>query len=146
MDTVIRGVFIYMFLLVVFRISGKRTLASISTFDFVLVLILSETVQQGLIEADSSITNAVLLVLTLGGIDILFSELKARFPKLARLIDSTPVVVVKDGQILPRPMKKERVDEADILTAAREQQGISRLDEIAYAIVEETGHISIVPK
>jgi len=146
MDTIMRGVFIYMFLMVVFRFSGKRTLAAISTFDFVLVLIISETVQQGLIDNDNSITNAVLLVLTLGGLDIMFSELKAKFPKLSRLIDSCPVVVMKQGELLREPMSKERVDEWDVLAAARAQHGISRMDEIDYAVVEESGCISIIPK
>jgi uncharacterized membrane protein YcaP (DUF421 family) len=146
MDSVIRGVVVYMFLLLVFRISGKRSLASITTFDFVLVLILSETVQQALIDNDNSFTNAALLVVTIMGIDVLLSHVKSWSPKLDRILDSAPVVVIKEGEILRGRMAQERVDDADILTAARESQGISRLDEIDYAVVEQSGGITVVPK
>jgi uncharacterized membrane protein YcaP (DUF421 family) len=146
MDSLIRGAVIYVFLLVIFRIAGKRALSSMTTFDFVLVLIISETVQQALIDSDNSMTNAVLLVLTLVGFDIAMSHVKTRFPSFEKMLDSSPVVVVHSGDQQEYKMKKERVDEADILFAARHQEGISRLDEIDYAIVEQSGDITVIPK
>jgi uncharacterized membrane protein YcaP (DUF421 family) len=146
MDTVIRALCVYVFLLVVLRISGKRTLSNMTPFDFVLVLILSETVQQAMIDDDNSMTNALLLVTTLIGLDVLLSLLKNRFPALERLIDSTPVVVMQDGELNRDRMKGERVGEDDILSAARQQEGVGRLDEIDYAVVEQTGDITIIPK
>ena len=146
MDSILRGLFVYLFVFLIFRISGKRTLANISTFDLVLTLIISETLQQALIDDDNSMTNAILLVLTLVGIDILLSLLKERSPRLERLLDSTPAIVVKDGECLQDVMIKERVDEADLLNAARQHHGISKLDEIDYAVVEKSGEITIVPK
>lgn len=146
MDAVIRGIVIYVFLMVVLRISGKRSLSSMNTFDFVLVLILSETVQQAMIDNDNSMTNAALLVTTLIGIDILLSYLKRRFPHLGKALDSTPVVIIKEGELLKDRMRGERVDEEDILSSAREHEGISRLDEIDYAVVEQNGSITIMPK
>lgn len=146
MDTVIRALCVYFFLLVVLRISGKRTLANMTPFDFVLVLILSETVQQAMIDDDNSITNAVLLVTTLIGVDVLLSLLKGRFPAMERLMDSTPVVIIQDGELKRDRMAAERVEEDDVLAAARKQEGISRLNEIDYAVVETSGDITIVPK
>ena len=146
MDSVIRGICVYIFLLVVLRISGKRSLSSMTPFDFVLVLILSETVQQAMIDNDSSMTNAMLLVVTLIGLDILLSVLKLKIPALAKAIDSTPVLVMNEGKMQRDCMKAERVDEEDILSAARHQEGISRLDEIDYAIVEQSGDISVIPR
>jgi uncharacterized membrane protein YcaP (DUF421 family) len=146
MDSVIRGLCVYLFLLIVLRISGKRSISSMTPFDFVLVLILSETVQQAMIDDDSSLTNAMLLVVTLIGFDILLSILKMKIPALGRAIDSTPVVIMKQGEMDRSSMKAERVDEQDILSHARAQEGISRLDEIDYAIVEQDGSITIVPK
>jgi uncharacterized membrane protein YcaP (DUF421 family) len=146
MDTVIRALCVYAFLLIVLRISGKRTLSNMTPFDFVLVLILSETVQQAMIDDDNSMTNAVLLVTTLIGVDVLLSLLKGRFPALERLIDSTPVVVMQDGELKRERMKGERVGEDDILSAARQQEGVGRLDEIDYAVVEQNGDITIIPK
>ena len=146
MDSVIRGLSVYIFLLIILRISGKRSLSSMTPFDFVLVLILSETVQQAMIDNDSSMTNALLLVVTLIGFDILLSVLKLKIPALAKAIDSTPVLVMKEGKMQRSCMKAERVDEQDILSAARAQEGIGRLDEIDYAIVEQNGDISVIPK
>ena len=146
MDTVIRGLCVYLFLLIVLRISGKRSLSSMTPFDFVLVLILSETVQQAMIDNDSSMTNAMLLVVTLIGFDILLSILKLKIPALGRAIDSTAVVIMKQGEIERSSMKAERVEEDDILSAARAQEGISRLDQIDYAVVEQDGSITVVPR
>ena len=146
MDTVIRALCVYIFLLVVLRISGKRTLSNMTPFDFVLVLILSETVQQAMIDDDNSITNAVLLVTTLIGLDVLLSLLKERFPGLGRLMDSTPVVIIQDGEIKRDRMRAERVEDDDVLSAARKQEGVSRLDQIDYSVVEQSGDITIVPK
>ena len=146
MDTVIRGVVVYLFLLLVLRISGKRSLSSITVFDFVLVLILSETVQQAMIDNDNSMTNAFLLVLTLIGFDVLLSLTKRKFRRVERIIDGTPVLVIREGEILWERMHKERVDDGDILAAARELAGISRLDEIDYAVVEQSGNITVIPK
>src|SRR5688572_19794735 len=146
MDTVIRGLCVYLFLLIILRISGKRSISSMTPFDFVLILILSETVQQAMIDNDNSMTNAMLLVVTLIGFDILLSVLKMKIPALARAIDSTPVVIMKQGEIERSSMKAERVEEDEILSAARAQEGISRLDQIDYAVVEQDGRITVVPK
>ena len=146
MDSVIRGLCVYLFLLIVLRVSGKRSISSMTPFDFVLILILSETVQQAMIDNDNSMTNAMLLVVTLIGFDILLSILKMKIPALARAIDSTPVVIMKQGELERSRMKAERVEADEILSAARAQEGISRLDQIDYAVVEQDGRITIVPK
>ncbi|MBA3659010.1 MAG: DUF421 domain-containing protein [Gemmatimonadales bacterium] len=146
MSSVMRAVVVYLFLLALFRLAGKRSLSQVTTFDLVLTLIISEAVQQALISDDNSMTNAFLLVLTLVGLDILLSFIKQRSQRLSRLLDGTPVVVVEDGRLLRDRMKRERVDEGDILHAAREHQGLASLDEIAYAVVERSGGITVVPK
>ena len=146
MDTVLRAVFVYITLLVIFRISGRRTMASITTFDFVLTLIISEAIQQAMIDTDYSVTNAFLLVLTLIALDIGLSLLKQRSKTLERLMDGTPVVVMRDGEMRRVAMRNERVDEEDILGAARAQEGLERLDQVRHAVVEATGNITVVPK
>jgi uncharacterized membrane protein YcaP (DUF421 family) len=146
MDSIIRGAVVYVIMLFIFRMAGKRTLASIDTFDLVLTLIISETLQQALIDDDNSMTNALLLVLTLIGLDILLSILKTRFPALESVLDSTATVVVKGGKMQHEALSKERVDESDLLAAARQHHGKSTMDEIAYAVVEKSGEITVVPK
>ena len=145
MESVIRAALVYCFLLVIFRLSGKRTLGEATTFDLVLLLIISEAVQQALVDSDNSITNAVLLVGTLVGIDIGLSLLKRRAPWLEKVIDDVPLVLVEPGRPDMERMAKCRVDEEDILEAARLQRGLERMDQVKYAVLERNGKIAIIP-
>jgi uncharacterized membrane protein YcaP (DUF421 family) len=133
-------------LLVIFRISGRRNLSSITIFDFVLLLIITETTQQALLGEDWSITNSVLLIITLLGIDLGLALWKQRSRILGQLIDGLPVILVDDGNLLYDRMRKRQMDESDILTAARESRGLERMEQIKYAVLECSGGISIIPK
>jgi uncharacterized membrane protein YcaP (DUF421 family) len=135
----------YCFLLVIFRLSGKRTLAQTTTFDFVLLLIVSEATQNALVGTNSSMTYAFLVIVTLVGIDVALSLLKQRWPSLERWIDGVPMAIVRNGRPLKENMRQARIDESDILTAARERQGLATMDEIGLAVLERNGQISIVP-
>ncbi|GMU24429.1 MAG: hypothetical protein AMXMBFR13_45030 [Phycisphaerae bacterium] len=146
MDAVIRGVSIYVFLLLIFRVAGRRTLAEMTSFDFVLLLIISEATQQSLLGDDFSITNGMLLIFTLIGVDIGLSLVKSWAPRVEKWIDGVPTVLIDNGKLLKDRMAHARVDEEDILTDARRLQGIERLDQIKYAVLERSGGISIIPR
>lgn len=146
MDSILRGIAVYIFLLFIFRIAGKRTLSQTTTFDLVLLLIISETTQQAMVDDDHSVTNGILLILTLVGMTILLSVLKQRFPKLDLALEGAPLILVDQGKPLKDRMDKCRVDESEILSAARMTQGVASMDEIEYAILERNGDISIIPK
>jgi uncharacterized membrane protein YcaP (DUF421 family) len=146
MDLVLRGIVVYLVLLLIFRISGKRSLRNATTFDFVMLLIVAETTQQALVGDDASVTGAFLLVVVLVGTDILLSVLKRWSPRIDRLLEGQPLVILRDGVPLRNRMDIERVDDEDILSAARETRGINRLDEIARAVLERNGAISIEPR
>jgi len=146
MDAVIRAFVVYAFLLLVFRIAGKRTLAQTSSFELVLLLIISETVQQAMVNDDHSITNGFLLSLTLVSITIALSWVKQRFPKVDRWLEEEALIILENGKPHKDRMDKVRVDEKEILHAARKLQGINSLEEIKYAILESDGEITIVPK
>jgi uncharacterized membrane protein YcaP (DUF421 family) len=146
MDSVLRGVAIYFILLVILRVSGRRTLGQMTTFDFVLLLIIAETTQQALLGEDFSLTNAGLLIVTLIAVDIGLSLLRERWPRLGRLIEGLPLILVEDGRLIKERVEQSRVDEEDILAAARQSQGIERMDQIKYAVLERNGGISIIPK
>ncbi|HLL51494.1 MAG TPA: YetF domain-containing protein [Thermomicrobiales bacterium] len=146
MDSVVRAAAVYLVLLLLFRIVGKRSLGETGAFDFVLLLIIAEATQQAMIDDDNSMTNAFLIIVTLLALNIGFSILKQRSPLVDRLIDDVPVLIVVDGNPIKDRMDRARVDERDILQAARETQGLARLDEIKYAVLERDGAISVVPK
>ncbi len=146
MDAVLRASAIYFFLLFIFRLSGKRSIAQITTFDLILLLIISEATQQALLGQDFSLTNAFLVILTLVGIDIGLSLLKQRSPRFEKILEDEPLIIVEEGRPLLDRMKKVRVDEEDVLIAARVLQGLERMDQIKYAVLERNGGISIIPK
>ena len=146
MDAVLRTATIYLFLLVLFRLAGKRTLSEVTPFEFVLLLIIGEATQQGLLGEDVSVTNALLVVTTFIVIDIGLGLLKQRLPSLERAVEGTPIVVFADGKPLQDRMDRARIDESDILAAAREKQGLERLDQVKFAVLERSGGISIIPR
>ena len=146
MESIIRALVVYLVLLIVFRFSGKRSLSETTSFDLILLLIISETIQQALVDGDNSITNALLLVLTLVGADVVLSLVKQKSSFVERWVDGMPLVVVKDGAMIKDRADHERIDESDILEAARELQGLERLDDVKYAVLERGGNITIVPK
>lgn len=145
MEPVLRAAAMYMILLVLFRIAGRRTLAEASTFDFVLLLIISEATQQAMTGSDYSVTNALLVIGTLILLDVLFTFLLNRFRGLDKAVNGLPLVVVAQGQPLRERMASARVDEYDVLEAARRTRGLERMDQIKFAVLERSGGISIIP-
>lgn len=146
MESVLRGAAIYLILLVIMRISGRRTMAQMTAFDFVLLLIIAETTQQALMGDDFSITNAAILIITLVVLDIALSYLKTGSPLADKLLDGIPTVLIRDGKLDERALKKSRMDEDDILASARHSQGLEKMSDIKHAVLEVDSGISIVPK
>ncbi|MGK6352630.1 DUF421 domain-containing protein [Parapedobacter sp. DT-150] len=145
MEVFFRGVAIYLFLLVLFRVLGKRSLAETTTFDFVLLLIVGEATQQALLGDDFSVTHALVLITILMGVDMVFSTLKIKYKKLDRLLEGTPLILVDHGKPLEGRMKEARVDAEDIMEAARISHGLEQMSQIKYAVLERDGQISIIP-
>jgi uncharacterized membrane protein YcaP (DUF421 family) len=145
METILRTLAVYGFLLVIFRLAGKRAMADTDTFDFVVLLIISEATQQALVGDDYSLTTAFLVFTTLIGCGLLLAVIKQRSSGAARILDGLPVVIIDDGKLLHDRMAKLHVDEQDVLEAGRCQEGIGTIEEIRYAVLERNGQISVVP-
>ncbi|TBN39031.1 DUF421 domain-containing protein [Paracoccus subflavus] len=146
MDSVIRGIAIYVVLLAATRLTGRRTLAQMTPFDLVLLLIIAETTQQALLGDDFSITNALVLIVTLFATDVLLAFLKTRSFRIASWLDGHPTVLISNGRIDHHALRRSRVSTDEILMTAREQNGLKSLDEIDAAVLEISGGISIIPK
>ena len=145
MDSVLRSAAIYIVVLFVFRVAGRRTLSELTTFDFVLLLVIGEATQQALLGDDFSITNAFIVIVSLVGMDITLTYIKRKSTRIAKLIDGESMIIVEYGRVLDRRIQKSRIDQDDILQAARTTQGLERLDQIKFAILEKDGKISIIP-
>jgi uncharacterized membrane protein YcaP (DUF421 family) len=146
MDTILRGIAIYVVVFIVFRVAGRRTLSEITTFDLVLLLIISEATQEAMVDDDHSFMNSALLVITLVVVDILVSLVKNRSKRVDRILENSPMLLMWDGRLIKERLLKERVDEDDILHAARQQHGLERLDQVRHAVLEAGGGITVIPK
>src|SRR5437868_12261078 len=99
MDSVLRAAAMYMALMVLFKIAGRRSLAELTTFDLLLLMIIGEATQQALLGDDFSLTNSMLVIVTLIAIDVGFSLLKQRSNWVSRLIDGEPTIIVENGKL-----------------------------------------------
>lgn len=145
MDSVLRAAMIYAFLLLLMRISGRRTLGEMTAFDFVLLLVIGEATQQALLGEDFSVMNAFVVIATLVFIDIVLSLIKRRSKSVDRWLDGMPTVLMRDGRVYHDRLWKARLEVSDILESARKCQGVASLQDIRHAILERDGNISIIP-
>jgi uncharacterized membrane protein YcaP (DUF421 family) len=145
MESILRSIAMYAFVLVVFRISGKRSLSQITTFDFILLLIIGEATQQALLGDDFSVINAWVVIATLIALEATFSWLEGRFPAFGRIAGSLPVVLLEHGRLNEAAAKREGVTLSEILAEGREKHGLERIEQFKYAILERHGGISVVP-
>lgn len=146
MDAVLRAGAVYLFVLLLLRLSGKRNMAQLTAFDFVLLLILAEATQQALLTDDFSLTNSFLVVLTLILLNRVFDYVSYRSKRFDQLVNDTAVLIVDDGEMLEDRMRRLRITPQEVIEQARQSQGVERLDQIKYAVLERTGSISVIPK
>lgn len=146
MEAVLRAGAIYLFLFLVFRISGRRSLAEMTAFDMVLLLVIGEAMGEALSGANPSLTHAFVLVATLVVIELGFAWTKQRSPVAERLLDDVPLVVVEHGKPLTERMRRAHVDENDVMEAARSLHGLENLQQVRYAVLERDGAISVIPE
>ena len=136
---------IYLLLLLIFRIAGRRSLAETSSFDLVLLLIIGETTQQAMVGQDDSVGTAAIAILSLVSLDMAISYLKNSFPAFDRLLEGSPILLIREGQIQHLALKANELDDEDLKEAARLSHGLTEMEEIRQATLERDGKISIVP-
>jgi uncharacterized membrane protein YcaP (DUF421 family) len=146
MEPVLRAAFIFFLLIGLFRIAGRRSLNEMSSFELVLMLVIGEATGQAVLGKDFSLTNAALVATTLIMLNVGMSLVKHRSRRFHVIFDGVPLVIVEHGRPLKELMAKVRVGEDEILAAARELQGLERMEQIKYAVVESSGVISIIPR
>jgi len=145
MDLAIRAVALFGFVYLLTRIIGRRELSSMEPFDLILLIVIGDAIQQGLTQDDYSVTGALIVIGTFAVLQILISYLSYRFPRLRPALDGEPMVVVQDGRAIEKNMKRERITLEEVMVEARLQQ-VASLDQIAWAVLETSGKISIIPK
>jgi uncharacterized membrane protein YcaP (DUF421 family) len=143
-ELVARGAIIYTVLLVMVRVAGKRTVGQFTPFDLLVVMLLSESVSNSLSGGDNSIPAGLLIAATLIGLNMAIAFLTSRSRKAADLIDGTPVLLGRDGEVFIAVVRKNRVAEGDVEQALREQD--CELCDMQCAFLEADGKITILKK
>jgi uncharacterized membrane protein YcaP (DUF421 family) len=146
MDSVLKALVVYLVLWLLIRFSGRRTLAQLSTFDFILFLVIGGATQRALIGQDYSLTNAFVVITTLIVTDVLVGLVERDSSIFSKILKGVPTILVDDGHLLTGRMRRARVSADDILERARVLHGLETLEQIKYAILEASGEISIIPR
>ena len=144
-EKILRPVIVYFFLIIVLRLAGKRELAQLNPFDLVVLLTLSNTVQNAIIGEDNTVIGGVIGATTLLIVNYLVVRLLYGHDKLDQLIEGEPDVLIEDGEIKMDRLKKELISQAELEVAAH-KQGFSSLKEVDRAVLEPGGAISFIGK
>jgi uncharacterized membrane protein YcaP (DUF421 family) len=143
MDLVLRAVVVFAFVLVLTRVIGKRELGSLQPIDLILLIVLGDALQQGLTQDDYSLTGAILVVSTIALLQVFTSWLAYRFPRTRPVLEGEPIIVIHNGELIERNLKRERLTIDDLAEEARKQQ-IAHLSEVRFAVLETSGSISFI--
>ena len=139
----IRSVAVYLFLLAAFRIAGKRQLSQITSFDLVVLLIISNVVQNAVIGNDNSLGGGLFGATVIFLLNGLVAWLTFRFKRVERLVEHTPTLLVKGGRILRDNLRRERLSMPEFRAALR-HHGVVSVRDVRYVILEEDGHITVL--
>jgi uncharacterized membrane protein YcaP (DUF421 family) len=145
MDLVIRAAAIFFFVFLITRIVGRRQLSELEPFDLILLVVLGDLVQQGITQSDESVTGTLIVISTITLLSVAVSWVSFRSRPIRRVTEGEPIVLLQDGRTIDRNMRRERITRGDIEEEARAAQ-IRSLDELQWAILENNGHISCIPR
>ncbi len=141
-ELMLRVLLVYAAILILLRLAGKRHVADMAPFDLVVLLILSECVQNALIADDKSVTGGIIAAATLFGLSQLVGFASWRSKKAERLIEGTPRILVRHGRVLKDVLAREQITHSELLEALR-REGCTSLTKVRYAVLENDGAITI---
>jgi uncharacterized membrane protein YcaP (DUF421 family) len=144
-EIILRTAVVYVVVLVLLRTAGKRELGQMSPVDLVVILVISNAVQNAMTGGDNSLIGGIIAATTLVAVNTAFSRVGHRVPYLKHLFESQPTVLVEGGKLIKRNLERENVEEDELMMAVREH-GIEELAGVEAAYLERDGSISIIPK
>lgn len=142
-EKVIRPLVVYAILLIIFRVANRREMAQATLFDFLIILLISNVVQNAMIGDDNSILGASAGAVTLMLLSTLLNRITARSRKARRMLEGQPVLLIDHGEVDEAMMRSKDISRNDLLTAIR-KQGIVRMAEVGFAVLEVDGSISVI--
>jgi uncharacterized membrane protein YcaP (DUF421 family) len=144
LEVVLRTAVVYLFLVVVLRLTGKREVGQMSILELVVILIISNAVQNAMVGENTTLWAGLVAVLTLLGMDLGLKALTGRSRRLRRAVEGEPRLLVRDGRLLDKAVREEGV-EPDQVRAAIRAHGLARIEDVRLAVLETDGSISVIP-
>lgn len=142
-EIIVRAVSVFIFVFLLFRIIGKKQLGEMSPFDFVLLLIVSESVNGALIGQDSSLVGGWISATTLIGLSYLIDTLVFKSRKIEKLVEGEPVFVIKNGQVIQKALDEAKITSRELLKSLRENN-IENVSDVKFAVLETNGNITAI--
>lgn len=143
MDLVLRSIFVFCLILVITRAVGRRELSSMEPFDLILLVVLGDLVQQGVTQSDYSLTGATTVSVTIACLVVATAYLSYRFKRLRPILEGEPILLISEGRILERALRRQRMTVEELRAEAR-QQSIASFDEIRFAVLETNGKLTFL--
>jgi uncharacterized membrane protein YcaP (DUF421 family) len=136
---------VYLFLVVAIRVSGKREVGQMSVLELVVILIISDAVQNSMIGENLSLWGGMVAVVTLLTLDFVLRTMSLRSPRLRKTLQGEPRLLIRDGRLLEKALREEGLSQDEVEVAVR-ARGIERIDQVALAVLETNGSISVIPR
>ena len=143
MDLVLRTIVVFVLILIVTRAVGRRELSSMEPFDLILLVVIGDLVQQGVTQSDYSLTGAATVIFTMAALVVVTAYLSFRFKRLRPLLEGEPTLLISDGRLLEKNLRRERMTIEEIRAEAR-QHSIGSLRDVRWAVLETNGKISFL--
>jgi uncharacterized membrane protein YcaP (DUF421 family) len=144
LEIILRTVVVYVAVLALLRVAGKRELGQMSVADLVVIIVIANAVQNSMNGGDNSLTGGIVAAATLVAMNLLVDRYGSRIPIIGHYVREQPTLLMQDGVLLEKNMADEHVDKQEIEMAAR-GHGLSDLSEVSEAVLEPDGSISIIP-
>ena len=144
MDIAIRAFVAFLIVLLLTRVVGRRELSSMEPFDLILLVVLGDLIQQGITQNDESVTGALIVATVIALMTVAVAYLNFRVSWLRPVFEGGLVVLIEDGKLIERNLRRERLTVEEVEAEARQQQ-LESLDDVRLAVLETNGRISFIP-
>lgn len=144
-EFVLRAVVVYVAVLVMVRLSGKRTVGQFTPFDLIVVVLLGTAVQNSLIGKDTSLLGGLLLAATLIGLNWLVGMVTSRFHRIEKIVEGEPVVLARNGHVFEHVLRRQLISQEDFQLALR-MNSVNDISDVDIALLETNGQISVVER
>lgn len=142
---IVKTLLLYLFIILAYRIMGKKEIGQLSIIDLIVSILIAELAAISIEQYDSSIFVSIVPISVLVVVEIFFSFIGLKVPEIKKLIEGSPIVIIKNGKLNFNEMRKLRYSLDDLISQLREQ-GIKSIEEVNYAVLENNGKLSIFPK